>query len=225
MKYIDNSVQKFQDLKRIIAGGFNITKSVAEDIEETEEGKETIKELREIMLQYAKMEQEIKQYSEAAQHAKEKFQNEFSMEKDTVPSLQKLFEDSIKEVNEKSSEDDINKHKEVTNFMETVWSQHYGQNDDGENHEENSDDEILQMTQVIDEAQKYICPITKTELVDPVKSKKCNHTYSRKAIESLIMQRKQKARCPIPGCVHTLTIEDIESNNVVAFEMRKRKKK
>ena len=83
------------------------------------------------------------------------------------------------------------------------------------------EDDEIEMT-CVDDTQKFVCPITKGELVDPVKNKLCGHSFSRKAVEAHIKNMKGKAKCPIAGCVSAITLDDLEKNNVLAFEMRKR---
>ena len=67
-------MQKFQDVFKIVERGIENTKSVAEDCQETEEGKENVNLLRDIMLDYARMEREIKQCCQAVTDAKLQYQ-------------------------------------------------------------------------------------------------------------------------------------------------------
>lgn len=73
LKHIETNITKFEAVKDVVNGGFNVTKSVAEDCEETEEGREIIRELRDVMLEYSHMQREIDQYCEAANNAREEF--------------------------------------------------------------------------------------------------------------------------------------------------------
>lgn len=61
--------------------------------------------------------------------------------------------------------------------------------------------------------------------MEPVKNKLCGHTYSRKAAISHIQRMREKAKCPVAGCKHSISLVDLEENNVVAFEIRQKKKK
>ena len=72
-KYLDNTLKKAKGLEEIISAGEVITKSVAEDLEENDEGKTAVEELRIVMVEYARMKRELKQYVEAAEFAKKKY--------------------------------------------------------------------------------------------------------------------------------------------------------
>jgi SUMO ligase MMS21 Smc5/6 complex component len=43
-------------------------------------------------------------------------------------------------------------------------------------------------------------PITKQPMTDPVKNKKCGHTYEKKSILELMLNSRGKVRCPCVGC-------------------------
>lgn len=91
------------------------------------------------------------------------------------------------------------------------------------------------------------CPLTAALLVDPVKSKKCGHTFSRKAIEAHIGRKQQNTcvvsrgsrvappaltpppprpdptppRCPVFGCVQTVGKVDLVVDKEKAFALER----
>ena len=133
----------FSELNKNIAGGFNVTKSVAEDIKESGQGREVVKELRDIMLDFGKMEGEIKNYMTAA----EKTKSMFLKDRDGEFDLPQRFQENLKSMAEKNKLNDehLTQHKEVNAFLETVWSQHYWEAEPTPANTIDDDDE-LQMT-------------------------------------------------------------------------------
>merc|ERR1719309_487033 len=64
---------------------------------------------------------------------------------------------------------------------------------------ESSDDDLI----VVKTEYNTIDPITKKEIVDPVRNKKCNHIYERGTILQSIdvaRQNGKSVRCPYMGC-------------------------
>lgn len=75
--------------------------------------------------------------------------------------------------------------------------------------------------------ENMICPITKSIFDHPVKNPRCQHFYSKKAIQQLIRQKVVISRhtaipCPVPGCKKTvkeneLTIDSAFSQRVERY--------
>jgi len=226
LKGVDDTIQKCRDLGNFITEGYTLTKSIAEDFEDDENAKQIVEDLRGVMLNYANMERGVNQYCTAAQTALGKFRAEVaaSDEDAKVPDLYGMFEKCLSGLESGNTDEQIEKNKEVVAFTETVWKLHHPE--EMEEVETPMGDDEVEISQV-DDNLRFICPITKTELVDPVKNKLCGHTYSRNAIEQHIKSMKTRAKCPIPGCKskEVMTSDVLEANNVLAFELRKRNKK
>jgi len=229
MKGVDDTIQKCRELNKFISEGYSVTKTIAEEFQEDENAKQIVEDLRQVMLNYATMERGVEQYCTAAQTALGRFKTTYAAasgdNEEEVPDLYGMFEESLKGLEAKNTEDEIANNKEVKEFMETVWRAHNPE-EEAESTENAIGDDEVEISQV-DDNMRFICPITKVELVDPVKNKRCGHTYSRKAIEQHIKAMKTRAKCPIPGCVSAdvITSGDLEANNVLAFELRQRNKK
>ena len=58
----------------------------------------------------------------------------------------------------------------------------------------------------------------------PVKNKQCGHSYDKAAIEGHIRRMGQRAKCPIVGCPQIVKIQDLETDKVLARELKKRYK-
>eukprot|EP00904_Undaria_pinnatifida_P007879 jgi/Undpi1/4220/HiC_scaffold_16.g07586.m1 len=67
---------------------------------------------------------------------------------------------------------------------------------------EDEDDDVI-----IDRgnAVSLICPITSATFKDPVRSKDCNHTFEKAAIDNHIkIAGNKEAKCPVAGCAKTV---------------------
>lgn len=82
------------------------------------------------------------------------------------------------------------------------------------------DDDI----QLVSEKESFICPITQLLLVDPVRSAKCGHIYSRKAILDL-MDGRREIECPKAACPYIIRDSDLKVDKkivrLVASEKRR----
>jgi SUMO ligase MMS21 Smc5/6 complex component len=56
------------------------------------------------------------------------------------------------------------------------------------------------------------CPLTLTRLVEPVRSRKCPHTFSKAAI--LQMLKGHEKGCPVAGCPQRISPADLEQDRI-----------
>ncbi|XP_066929847.1 E3 SUMO-protein ligase NSE2-like [Clytia hemisphaerica] len=229
-RYLDDSTEKFTKLDRVIKSGFKLTTEAADDLEK---GDENVRELRDLMIQYASMEHDMKNYLKAAAEAKLVFEDSMNGDPDgeNEVDFEVIFADKLQTVSTKNSKDDFSKHKSVKAFDETVMEHHFGgsqnESESGEhgsvaNGDNDDDDDEIEMTQ--DDSQRFICPLTKIEMVDPVKNI-CGHNYSRVAIETHIKNNKNRVqgiRCPVAGCAHMVSRDTLEDNAVLAYKIKQK---
>ncbi|KAL1925999.1 hypothetical protein VTP01DRAFT_7092 [Rhizomucor pusillus] len=98
----------------------------------------------------------------------------------------------------------------MKDFKQSVWDV----NHPNEPMPENDGDEDTDI--VIGRAKEsFKCPITQTWLEEPVTSKSCKHTFSKRAIITYIQRRGARAECPIPGCSAMLTVRILENDPLV----------
>ena len=102
---------------------------------------------------------------------------------------------------------DFGGHEMMKKFENEVKARLTKPKDDSQE-EEDSQEEDLIMTQSTGDT---IDPITKKQMVDPVKNSFCGHSYERNSIMALIA--KTKTRCPIAGCPN---MEFISENHLIA---------
>eukprot|EP00092_Neocalanus_flemingeri_P090156 GFUD01114164.1.p1 GENE.GFUD01114164.1~~GFUD01114164.1.p1 ORF type:complete len:205 (-),score=88.34 GFUD01114164.1:108-722(-) len=90
---------------------------------------------------------------------------------------------------------------------------------DGNDQIESGDDD-LEMTQV---ERNTVCPISRREMVKPVKNILCGHVYDKGSMEALLNQNP-RSRCPVVGCpnkafvVRTNLREDKETKRAIAMK-------
>lgn len=70
--------------------------------------------------------------------------------------------------------------------------------------------------------RSLICPLTKKQIEEPMKSRKCNHSYSKAAILQHIARRRD-AKCPV--CGQIVKEEDLESDAVLVKLLKKEGRK
>lgn len=228
LKVVQDTLSRCQDLKKFITEGYQVTKTVAEECESDENGKNLVNELRDMVKDYARMERDISQYCSATEKAMNKFRVDYAKCEDDeqTPNISSIYQEMLTKLESSNNDEQIEKHKEVVDFTQTIWNLHNSDSEDAPPAQkirtgDDDDDDEIEMT-CVDESQKFICPITKGELVNPVKSKLCGHTFSRKAVEGHIKNMKGRAKCPIAGCVSSISIDDLENDNVIAFQLRKK---
>ena len=78
-RFLDDSTEKFTKLDRVIKSGFKLTTEAADDLEK---GDENVRELRDLMIQYASMEHDMKNYLKAAAEAKMVFEDNMNRDPD-----------------------------------------------------------------------------------------------------------------------------------------------
>lgn len=85
------------------------------------------------------------------------------------------------------------------------------------NTEEDDDDDIA----IAREQISTKCPLTLQEFVDPVSSKKCNHSYERGGMLEFIRSARGNARCPVTGCSQMLTKSDLHVDAVIVRKIKR----
>jgi len=83
---------------------------------------------------------------------------------------------------------DVKSHQWMKDFEKLATSNNI------EEETEADDDDLVVSSEV-----QTICPITRREMVRPVKNLACGHVYDREGIEAL-MSQNAATRCPVVGC-------------------------
>ena len=85
-----------------------------------------------------------------------------------------------------------------------------------------ADDELTEVGSVGED--NLICPITKQLLVEPMKSTKCGHSYSKEPIMQYMKSRRGRpAKCPVAGCSQLVTVDGLVQDVEAERKLKKRK--
>lgn len=104
-------------------------------------------------------------------------------------------------------------------YRQKVWAVHHaGEPLPDDDLIVDDDTGIVVMTQ----AEDYICPLTKVELVKPMRNRQCKHNYSHDAIMQYIKTGHQE--CPVAGCAAKVYAKSLEANPDLERKLEKLKK-
>lgn len=73
---------------------------------------------------------------------------------------------------------------------------------------------------IVNAEKSLICPLTNAQFRKPVKSRKCNHTYEDAAIKNHIKIGKGNPMCPVAGCAHHVTRNDLKDDTEMERQLR-----
>ncbi|KPJ15863.1 E3 SUMO-protein ligase NSE2 [Papilio machaon] len=122
---------------------------------------------------------------DVANQALEKAKNE--TESSNIESLQNRFELHLTSLTQRHADNNLHPYMVELNKKIEMGCQRATQN---------LDDSDLAITETQD---RYIDPITKRPVTDPVQNSVCGHVYDKESIMKLINTRK-KVICPVAGC-------------------------
>lgn len=222
---IDATTERLGKIQEYLDLGLSSTLDIALDIEESHAADETsddIEKLKDLTVQYVQMEIELKQWLKAADLTKTTFREEYRKVTDgSVPDIEEILMSKLNEIESSNSNEQLQQHQKVKEFAQQVWNVHHsGQPLPGAEND-NMDEDIV-IAQAPEES--IICPLTRKQMVQPVRSKKCNHSYGKTAIIQHIRSRP-RAKCPVVGCANVVTEKDLEPNSSLAFRIKRLERK
>jgi len=139
-------------------------------------------------------------------------------------NLVKLFERRLDQL---SIETEANrKHPKYREFRQKVWQVHHP----GEALPEDQDSDLVIASNTSSSTSRFICPLTRTYLEQPMKNRNCGHHYSKEAIEELLKKNKKNVTsCPVAGCSAKVIANSIEEDpdmerQVVRFQKKNKEK-
>lgn len=213
---VHGTISSLKSCQSDIKTGMDIVTDVAMDLAETlgADGQH-LKELEDTILACAKLDRDIDIFADIVQQVTSEVTSQnpeamFSMS-DTV---KKLYEEKIASL----SNAELHRHQKVMAFKENIRNcQGQAAQEPGGSMEELDEDIAVSQSQV-----NFICPLTQVEMDNPVKNKKCKHTYDKEAILNLIKTKqshKKKCRCPVVGCGNT----NVTESDLVPDQLLKRR--
>eukprot|EP00794_Sanderia_malayensis_P012184 gene12184-13442_t len=220
---VENVLSKFRKLNDAFKNGMASTKEIALDCEENDKGSSEVAVLKTSMLKYADMRRDLEQWDEAVRQTVSDFKKYHAKEPENV-DIEEIFHNVLAEKQANNKESDLEEDQAVKEFTTEIWNENHAGIYPADNEIDNEmiEGEDIVIAQVV--GNKLLCPITKTEMEEPMKNKLCGHCYGRKAIEEHIRRMRHKARCPVVGCVHVVKMEHLEVDKGLLRELKKRHK-
>jgi SUMO ligase MMS21 Smc5/6 complex component len=111
----------------------------------------------------------------------------------TADNIGQIYQDAIIELH-LEQEKLIDKSDEMIEYKRNVWEAAHP----NEPFVIGGDDDLAVIANVGGD-ENLICPITRMELVEPVRNT-CGHVYSKAAIATYLGRHRGRAECPVAGC-------------------------
>ncbi|NXF02513.1 NSE2 ligase, partial [Smithornis capensis] len=214
---IDSALSSLKNSQSYINSGMDTATKIAFDLVESFNDEEDVNSMEKVMLEYAAMDRDLKNYIRAF----EEVVNQVKREKpETIPDLEKLMKEKFNALESENSDADLQRNEKYMYFVDQLKEmkkQFRHISDNGNETIEQIDEDIA----VTRSQMNFICPITQMEMRRPVRNKVCGHIYEEEAILEIIQSRKQKkkkVRCPKMGCSHV----DVKGSDLVPDEALKR---
>ncbi|KAM9308459.1 E3 SUMO-protein ligase NSE2 [Gastrophryne carolinensis] len=223
---MDTSLSSLKNCQAYIDTGMDVATSVGLDLLQSGCDTVDVDSMESVMLEYAAVNRDLNQYINTVEETIRELKRN---PPDQIPDLGALVQERYAAVQSKNTEEELRRNTKYVQFREQLRDlrkQMGVASDSAEVNFEDEDEEIA-VTQSI---ANFTCPITQMEMENPVKNKKCGHTYEKDAIEKMIQNRQNKgksARCPKIGCDHdNMQITDLVSDVALkrAIEVHKKKK-
>jgi len=195
---IDAVISKHRSLAQELLISMGSTVDIAVALEKLKES-EKVQKLEDAMKSYVDMEAMISNHISALEDLKAVVINR------RTEDLASLFSSTVKELENSTDKMAFKKHGKFREFRQKVWHVHH----QSEALPEELNEEIVMMSQ----EENLTCPITRLELVEPMKNSMCGHRYSKDAIYNYLGKKRRDAvDCPVAGCnakiqMSTLTLD------------------
>ncbi|XP_069477720.1 E3 SUMO-protein ligase NSE2 isoform X2 [Ambystoma mexicanum] len=199
---VDSSISSLKNCQAYINTGMEIATNVALELLETESDEGEVKNMENVMLEYAAMDRELNQFIQAVEDTTHQIRRE---QPEAIPDLKTLVKERFAELKSRNTDLDLKRNDKYVQFKEQLremGKQICLPEDASDEQTIEQLDEDITVTQ---SQLNFICPITQLEMKRPMKNKVCGHVYEEEAIIRMIQNRHQKnkkARCPKVGCDH-----------------------
>ncbi|KAF2670272.1 hypothetical protein BT63DRAFT_233432 [Microthyrium microscopicum] len=156
----------------------------------------------------------------------------------TGPS--RIFQDSVDDKQDQYDKLSLglrySEHPDYVGFKQELWDAQHAATDDAnpplphrttwftdrgspDLHSDNEGDE--DEIQVTSGKLSTVCPLSRGELVKPVRSHDCVHVFEKAAIEEYIRQNAGSVQCPIPGCHTMLVVDQLFEDEALTKKIRR----
>ncbi|XP_070533070.1 E3 SUMO-protein ligase NSE2-like [Ptychodera flava] len=218
---VDNAVSQLQKMNHFISTGMTACMDVALDLEESSGNQtEQIDELKVSMKEYALMEKDLANFTQAVERVKGQIKATPIEEDIDVETMLEHELSALEGAN--TSDANLGRHPKILELNEKLWQiKHPGETAPSQMVSVDPGDEDLMMSQATVNTK---CPITQQEMVDPVQNKVCHHSYEREAILQHIAGGHGRRKCPVAGCGNKKPVDkrDLEDNSTLKHSIERR---
>ncbi|KAK2166551.1 hypothetical protein NP493_1317g00059 [Ridgeia piscesae] len=205
---VDQAINTLKKVNEYINAGMDTTIDVAQDLVEndkvTEVSSKKVMDLRNIMLDFTRMDRDLQQFRAAVELVKRQ------CKKGAVEDMEELLDEKLAEIQAENTDEELKQDEKYTDFEQKIRDiLHPEEGLPSQAQPTQVDDDIAVMQEV-----NTKCPYTGKEMTHPVRNIHCGHHYEKEGITQLMKNRKGRAKCPVGGCVNDkpITASDLEDD-------------
>ncbi|XP_064652300.1 E3 SUMO-protein ligase NSE2-like isoform X2 [Lineus longissimus] len=222
---VDQALNTLKKVEQYIMAGIETTIDVSLDLVECdkENSESKVNDLKEIMLQYAAMERDLKQFTENVGIVKAKAKT-IDSEKEW-PDLNQQLDDLLNDAQSSNNVAQLEGHEKYLELKQKIWDILHP--DEPMPTQETAGDEGDDEVAVTQQDINTRCPYLAREMTNPWRNLICKHNYDKEAVDQMLKQRK--SRCPVQGCYNDKPLQksDLDENKELKkyIEMKNRQGK
>ncbi|KAL5493163.1 hypothetical protein EMCRGX_G014301 [Ephydatia muelleri] len=211
---IQESKEVCSQLKKDVANILELANSLADDFKESgPEYRNSLNEMEHSVAELARVEFEVGHMDRALENVEQELAASDSQEQEPR-NFGDEYEERLAAVKRCAAAFDPRLAPSVVAFRARVG----GATGDASGERSDGEEELV-MGGV---KRSLVCPLTKKQMEEPVRSRKCGHSYSKAAILEHIARRRD-AKCPV--CGQLIREEELESDGVLIKLLKKEKRK
>ncbi|XP_061183216.1 E3 SUMO-protein ligase NSE2-like [Saccostrea echinata] len=206
---IEQAKKSLKTVQEYIKVGMETTLDVAQDFADSKiESEKEIDILKSVMKDYVQMERDLDDFMNSVEDVtKQAAQSQEPID------LEESVESKLQAYKSKSQMVPLENHEKYVDLAEKITEILHPdrQVDSVPQTPTCTGDEEMVLTQTDINTR---CPYTGKDMVNPVKNRHCEHNYDREGILHYIKTKKNRAKCPVSGCMNENPIqkEDLIEN-------------
>ncbi|XP_071958663.1 E3 SUMO-protein ligase NSE2-like [Antedon mediterranea] len=219
---LDSTMSQLNRTKEMIPSGMQNTIEVALDLVEYDGKSEQLKEMENTMLEMIALERSLDQFKQAVDTVRQQVANDSNIGSSEV-SVIKMLESTVKELEAEDNKTPLEEHDHYQDMQKQIWQvQNPGsvyQPSQSETEFEDSQEFVMTQMEI-----SLKCPITQSEMTEPMKNKHCGHSYEKAAISNYIRTSRRKVMCPVCGCgnQNPLKMEDLNEDKELRLMIQRK---
>ncbi|XP_055997156.1 E3 SUMO-protein ligase NSE2-like [Ostrea edulis] len=197
---IEQAKKSLKTVQEYIKVGMETTLDVAQDFADSKiESEKEVDILKSVMKDYVQMERDLEDFM----HSVEDVTKQAAQCEETV-DLEDEVEKKLEAYRSKSQKVPLENHHKFVDLEEKITDILEPDRRVGAVPQTYTGDEEMVLTQSDINTR---CPYTGKDMVNPVTNKHCEHNYDREGILHYIKTKKNRAKCPVAGCMNENPIQ------------------